>query len=113
MKWKSHEIPSDMQSGDSCELTGDGWRRAGAGDEDARTGTGPSDANDRSKAGISTHEQSAGKCKGRAVHAGASGEDCRRSESHVAANGSGDSCLQGTAATIGALSKSDGGLHRR
>src|SRR5438876_10854703 len=102
-----------MQSGDSCELTGDGWRRAGAGDEDARTGTGPSDANGRGKAGISTDGESAGKCEGYAVHAGASGKDRRRVESHVAASGGGDSGRQGAAATIGAVSKSDGGVYGR
>src|SRR6266581_4769753 len=79
----------------------------------ARSGAAPSDANDAGKTGISTDGKGAGEYEGCTGYARASAEDCRRIESHIGASGGGDARRQGTPATIGPLSESDSGLHRR
>src|SRR5207302_11288619 len=102
----------EARDDDDCECVGGGWRRARAGNADARAGT-PSDGDAAGETGISADGKSAGKCEGRADHARTGAEDRQRIESHLAASGGGDSCRQGTTATGGPLSESNRGLHWR
>src|SRR5713226_9026909 len=96
-----------------CQRAGSGWHRASAGNANAQAGTAPSNANSGGKAGVSTDGKSAGKCEGRAGHAGTSAEDRQRIESYATASGGGDSRRQGAPATVGPLSESNGGIHGR